>query len=411
MPEIEHFRGILYNRNMVDVSKVVAPPFDVISPEDKMGYQSLSEYNIVNLLLEDALPGDNEVDNKYARTARRFKKWFNGGILIRDEMPGFYVYAQEFEHEDEIKTRIGFIGLMRIADDETEILPHENTFEETKMDRLSLLKEVKANLSPIFTVFDDPQAQVERLLVDFVSRAYEPEILIADDEVTHKIWCLTDNTLINKIAEYLRSTFLFIADGHHRYESAKLYRDLMRSKLGKFTGDERFNFVMSYFVGCADKGLTIFPTHRIVSEVELEKIYRKMTENFLIEEVAGYDEMVNRMREGINLIGAYDGQKFSLLKLKEGICLDDGRSGAIRDLDVTVLHSFLIPTGMDVQFTRDADEVIAVVRSDPKSFGFFLNPVKVDQIKRVALSGERMPHKSTYFYPKLLSGLVINLLE
>lgn len=420
MPEIKHFRGVVYNQNLVNISKVVTPPYDVISPEDKIYYQNLSDYNIVNLLLEDALSGNNEVENKYTRTARHFKEWLDCGVLIRDEVPGFYIYAHEYPHEGKIKTRLGFIGLMRIADEDGEILPHENIFEKTKIDRLMLLKEVKANLSPIFSVFDDPQKRVENLLADFASHN-NPRIIISKDEVTHKVWSITDNAFIREIREYLRDTPFFIADGHHRYESARLYRELMRSNIGRFTGDESFNYVMSYFVSWTDKGLTILPTHRIVSKLDSEKIRHLMTANFLIEEVETYDEMVNKMQEVVNdnpptLIGVYNGKKFSLLRFKEGklnenISVTRLKSSAIRDLDVTILHSLLIPKDADVQFTRDPNEVIFTVRLNPDSFGFFLNPIRVEDIKRVALSGERLPHKSTYFYPKLLSGLVINRLD
>ena len=414
MPEVKHFRGILYNPNLVDISEVVAPPYDVISPEDKRYYQNLSEYNIVNLVLEGTLPGDNEIENKYTRTTRRFNNWLDHGILIRDEVPGLYVYAHEYLHEGELKTRLGFIGLMRITDKDDGILPHEDIFERTRMDRFMLLKEVKANLSPIFSVFDDPQNRVENLLADFVFRN-EPRIIISKDEVTHKIWSLTDNAFINEITEHLKDTLLFIADGHHRYESAKLYKELMRSNMSNFIGNESFNFIMSYFVGSADRGLTILSSHRIVSRVDSKKIHRGMSENFLIEEVKTYDEMLNKMREAVNdepptLIGVYDGKKFSLLRLKQGKRLDENISAALRNQDVTILHTLLIPTGTEVQFTRNPDKVISTVRSNSESFGFFLNPVKIEQVKRMALSGERMPHKSTYFHPKPLSGLVINLL-
>lgn len=414
MPKVRHFRGILYNRNLVDISKVAAPPYDVISPEKKRYYQSLSEYNIVDLLLEDELPDDSEVENKYTRTARCFKEWLNSDILIRDEVPGFYVYVQEYRHENELKTRIGFIGLLKIADEDEEVMPHENTFEKTRTDRFMLLKEVRANLSPIFSVFDDPHRQVENLLADFVSRN-KPRITIHTDGVTHKILNLTDDTLIKEITEYFKNTHLFIADGHHRYESAGLYRKFMHSSMSNFTGDESFNFLMSYFVGDTDEGLTILPSHRILSGVGLQEIHCRMTENFLIKEVESYEKMVNKMRKAMNdgesLMGFYDGRNFGLLRLKDGKQPDENISEILRELDVTILHSLLIPKTAEVQFTRDSNKVISTVKSNPNNFGFFINPVEVECVKNVALSGERMPHKSTYFYPKLLSGLVINRLD
>jgi len=415
MPEIRSFRGIVYNPNLVEISKVVAPPYDVISPEDKKYYQSLSKHNIVDLLLEEAREDDDKIENKYTRTAQRFKQWLNCKILIKDEVPGFYVYSQEYQHDGKTRRRLGFIGLVRIVDEEGEILPHENTFEKTKLDRYRLLKEVKANLSPIFSVFDDPQMRVNNLLDDFTKNNTH-RFIVSENEVIHKIWSVTDKSLIKEISEYLRDKPSFIADGHHRFESAMLYREFMRSKVDKFTENESFNFVMSYFVSWTDKGLSILPTHRIVKEIDYEDICRRISENFLVQKVSNYDELYSKMQTGfmnnsLTLIGAYDGEHFSLLRLKEGKQINEDISENLKELDVTVLHSLLIPKKADVEFTRDENELISSVKNNANCFGFFLNPVRVEQIKRVALSGERMPQKSTHFYPKLLSGLVINPLD
>ncbi|HID57027.1 TPA: DUF1015 domain-containing protein [Candidatus Poribacteria bacterium] len=400
MPEIRPFRGVLYDTSRVKLEKVVTPPYDVISDRKREVYKSLSPYNMVYLLLE----------SDYPKAAGRFRRWLREGVLRQEDRPAIYVYRQEFHHEGRKLTRLGFIARMRIAD-EDEPMPHENTFEAPKADRLKLLQHVKANLSPIFSVFDDPQNSVENLLREVIGRT-EPRVSLQVEGVIHQMWPVYEEEIIGKIAERLSRSYTFIADGHHRYESAKIYRDLMRSNSPEYTGEEPFNFVMTYFVSVSDEGLIILPTHRVLVGADSGEIRGRVKRSFESEEVSDLDEMFKRMRglvgEGRPSIGFYDGEGFKVLTLKDSSALSDSVPEALRDLDVVVLHSLLIPPEGDLRFTRDPLEVLSVVRSTPSSFGFFLSPIDPGKVKEVAFAGGRMPHKSTYFHPKPLSGLVIN---
>lgn len=400
MLQIRPFRGVLYDTSKVKLEKVVTPPYDVISDREREIYRRLSPYNMVHLLLEP----------DYPKAAERFRRWMKEGVLRRDDRPAIYVYLQEFRHEGRRLTRLGFIARMRIAD-EKELMPHENTFQGPKMDRFELLRHVRANLSPIFSVFDDPQNHVSNLLREAIRRS-RPKMELQIEGVTHQMWSVDDEETIERVAEELSRSYAFIADGHHRYESARMYRDLMRSKLARFSGEEPFNFVMSYFVSVSDEGLIILPTHRILLEADSEEIRGRIERFFESEEVRNLDEMFERMRERAKgeapPIGLYDGEGFKVLTLRDNSCLGDSVAEALRDLDVAVLHALLIPPEGDLRFTRDPQEVLDLVGRTPSSFGFFLNPIDPEKVKEVALAGERMPHKSTYFYPKPLSGLVIN---
>jgi len=400
MPEIRPFRGVLYDTSRVRIEEVVPPPYDVISDREKEFYKSLNPYNMVYLLLEP----------DYPKAAERFRRWLREGVLKQDDRPAIYIYRQEFPHGGRKIARLGFIARMRIADGD-ELMPHENTFEGPKMDRLRLLQHVGANLSPIFSVFDDPQNHVENLLREVI-RDEKPRVDVLIEGVTHQMWSVDEKVVIGKVAEKLSRSYAFIADGHHRYESARIYRDLMRSKLPRYSGEEPFNFVMSYFVSVSDEGLIILPTHRVLVGADSKEIRRRIEKFFESEVVRDLDEMFERMRERAGEksppIGLYDGERFRVLVLRDSSTLSGSVPEMLRDLDVTVLHALLIPSGGDLRFTRDPLEVLRSVRATPSSFGFFLNPIDPGKVREVALAGERMPHKSTYFYPKPLSGLVIN---
>ena len=400
MLEIRPFRGVLYDTSRVRIEEVVTPPYDVISDREKEFYKSLNPYNMVYLLLEP----------DYPKAAERFRRWLREGVLRQDDRPAIYIYRQEFPHGGRKIARLGFIARMRIADGD-ELMPHENTFEGPKMDRLRLLQHVRANLSPIFSVFDDPQNHVENLLREVI-RDEKPRVDVLIEGVTHQMWSVDERVVIGKVAEKLSRSYAFIADGHHRYESARIYRDLMRSKLPRYSGEEPFNFVMSYFVSVSDEGLIILPTHRVLVGADSKEIRRRIEKFFESEVVCDLDEMFERMRERAGEksppIGLYDGERFRVLVLRDSSTLSGSVPEMLLDLDVTVLHALLIPSGGDLRFTRDPLEVLRSVRTTPSSFGFFLNPIDPEKVREVALAGERMPHKSTYFYPKPLSGLVIN---
>ena len=396
MPEIRPFKGVLYNPERVRIEDVVAPPYDVIPPQEQEIYRSLSPYNIVHIALEP----------DYAEAARRFERWLEEGVLLRDPAPSIYVYRREYRFEGEDRVDLGFIALMRIPEGEGEVLPHEETFEGPKKDRLLLLQHVRANLSPVFLLYEDPTGEIGRALREAIS-GRPPRIELVKERVAHALWSVPDDDLASGISRLLGCSKLIIADGHHRFESARIYRDMMRSLSPNPTGEEGFNFVMCYFADVSSPGLLILPTHRIALGVDPAEVELRIEERFEAEEVWGLGEMFALMRrsEGI-CIGIFDGERLRVARFKGGGL--EGVPEVLRELDVVILHRLLIPPEARVEFTRDPQEVIHAVIENPSSYGFFLNPIDPRLVKRVALAGHKMPHKSTYFYPKPLSGLVIN---
>ena len=325
----------------------------------------------------------------------------------------------------EKKIRLGFIGLLHLGDANSAIFGHEHTRLEPKEDRLKLLKSVKANLSPIFVLFNDKMRVIQTTYQQHVL-GKEPFVNITDgDGVTHKLWRLNAPDVLNKIQTNMRQENIFIADGHHRYEVACAYREQMKEKRTAITGEEDFNYILSYFTNTRSQGLSILPIHRLVrlspgfdkdgfmlnlkDYFQLHEIDDKLRFLFLMKK-AGYAEHV---------LGMYSDKKYWLLRLKNVKILDKfmpEKPKSYRSLDVSALNCIILKKILglnlteneDISFSPHTDQLIEEVDRGHSLVAFFLNPVKVEQIISVALDGERMPPKSTYFYPKVLSGLVIN---
>ncbi len=426
MPHIEPFRGILYNPGKAKADKVVAPPYDVISPEMQDELYRASDYNIVRLILGKEEPGDSEENNKYKRARQFFNEWLGKEILIQDKEPAIYVYAQEYSHKKKNKGGLGFIACMKIEDPGTSrVLPHEKTFAKPKEDRLNLIREVNANLSSVFTLFEDEAGEVAAVLRQVLKE--KPAIDVKQEGVRHKLWKLKDRAAVSKIQKLMSGKDIFIADGHHRYEVATMYRNEMRSKEGPGKG---YDYVMMYFSPMDEKILTILSTHRLIKEIgmDIEELLKRMEAYFDIKVLKNakqlFEEM-NAVKSDEYAFGIYYKNKsFYLLKLKKDInpdsAIKENRSSEYKRLDVAILHGLIfdnilglkekIADAQNVIYTRDEDYAIDEVNKGTCEAAFFLNPTRVSQVRDVARIGDKMPHKSTYFYPKLLSGLVINKL-
>lgn len=422
MTKIKPFRAVIYNQEKIkDVSSAVCPPYDIISPVHQEHYHRINPCNLAHILLGKDIPGED----KYQRAANYFKDWLKNEILVRDEKPAIYFYTQDYNLRGEKRMRFGFIGLLHLEDNNPSIFGHEHTRLEPKEDRFSLLKAVKANLSPIFVLFYDKKRIIQYIHQHHIQGKL-PFIDIADDEKTvHKLWRLDSEDVLDKVQLAMKSEDFFIADGHHRYEVALAYRDKMKNKLGAISGEEDFNYMLSYFTNIDSRGLVILPIHRLVrldaklnpdnlrsaflDYFDLEMIKDKIRFFFLLEK-AGQTE---------HLLGVYRDKKYWLLRLKNIKILDkliSDKPKEYRNLDVCILNYIVLNKilGLDwenkenITFSPHPDELIERVDNDADYIAFFLNPVKVQQMVQVALSGEKMPAKSTYFYPKVLSGLVIN---
>lgn len=424
MTKIMPFKALIYNQEKVgDLSKVVCPPYDVISPARQDYLHEIDTHNFIHILLGKDTP---EMD-RYRRAAEYFKEWQKEKIFIQDEKPSVYFYAQDFYVRGEKRTRYGFIALLYL-ESKNSVFGHENTHSEAKTDRLKLLKRVKANLSPIFVVSVDKKRVIQRILREYC-KAKKPFIDITDDEkVSHRLWRVDSPDVIDKIEEGMRDENMFIADGHHRYEVACAYRDELKEKLGAVTGDESFNYILSYFTDVASGGLTIFPIHRLVKlskHVDTQLLKTGLQSYFDVEEIKDKTRFFFLLEKGgrsEHIIGMYKDKRYWLLRLKNIKILDrmiQDKPQEYRRMDICVLNYLvlkeILSLSLDdkdtITYSIASDEMMQEVDSHPNYIAFFLNPVKIEQIMAVALTGNKMPPKSTYFYPKVLSGLVINKVD
>ncbi|MGB2601791.1 MAG: DUF1015 domain-containing protein [Candidatus Omnitrophota bacterium] len=428
MAEIRPFKGILYNSAKIsgDYSKVVAPPYDVISEEERDELYEKSPYNIIRLILGKAIEGDNETVNKYTRAKGLFNEWQEEGILATDEVESFYAYLQEYEYKGRKCGRIGFMGLMKIGESGGDaLLPHEYTLAKPKEDRMNLMKQVESNLSPIFSLYDDPEGKLKEVL-EKVADESDPVIDVTVSGQRHVIWRLSDSSAIGEIVSWLDGKNLFIADGHHRYEVAKMYRDMRRKEEGY---DGSADYIMMYFTDMSDSdNLTVMGTHRVVKVMPTsndDEVALKMQEYFDVIEYSTLQELMdaleNQMEEG-NAFGFFGGNKYLLMKPKDREALlaliKGDKTNDWKSLDVSVLHSAVYESILSVSgeegnitYVKMPEEAEKLIKSGSHTAAFFLNPTRVAQMKAVAEHREMMPQKSTYFYPKLLTGLVINKFE
>lgn len=443
MAIIKPFKGILYNKERFeDFSKVTAPPYDVISPTEQEELYKLSDFNVVRLILGKEHGGDNEQNNKYTRAAATFKKWLQEGVLKEDLNPSIYVYQQEYELKNGKKAkRTGFIALVKLEDLETgQIRPHERTLSKPKQDRFNLLKSTKASFCQIFGLYADPKNQISTILSRIPPS--QPEIEIIDsDSVVHSLWKIVNTQIIEEITKIMEDKTLYIADGHHRYETALKFQDEIRKSTLNYNGEELFNYVMMMLVDMNSQELTVLPIHRVLKnlkENDIKRLTKNLRAYFDIEtfEFNNETEQNQRMRffdllrsrgEKKHVFGMYSGNsKYYLLTLKNEQILDKvlkkQNVEKWKRLDVAILHSLIIDYLLHVKSTdteiqahiehiKDENEAIALVNSKQYQLAFFLNPTKVSQIKDISSQGAVLPQKSTFFYPKLLSGLVMFKLE
>jgi uncharacterized protein (DUF1015 family) len=420
MTEINTFKAIVFNPDKVkDLSKVFCPPYDVISKKEQNMYYKKNPNNFIRVILGKDLPGDNLRENRYTRARKTFEKWLKTGILREDKERSFYFYSQEYVYKGERRSRLGFIGLLRLkqSSKKSKIFPHESTQWEAKEDRFQLIKRLKANLSPIFVLFSDKDKMISRIF-DRYLLGEEPFIDISDMEgIKTRLWRLSDDTVVKRLKEYMKDKSIYIADGHHRYEVAQFFCNIMKKKKrNKFTGKEDFNYIMAYFTDLNSKDLQILPIHRLIKRLPLD--INVLQGDFSIEKVKDKYELFILLRKaGIaeHAYGIYKDSKYFLLRFNYPSRLDQYISIGSREfknLDVSILQYIIFKKlkvkDKDVVYIKDEEQAINMVDEQKAEAVFFLNPVKIEQLRIIASGGEKMPPKSTYFYPKVLSGLVIN---
>ncbi len=413
MAVIKPFRAVRYNPEfIVDYRGVVTPPYDLIDPCHRQKYHEASPYNSIRLILGLDRNGDHHGENRFIRAARCWRRWRAEEILIQDEQPGFYVYEQQFTSPPgRIRRRLGLICLLRLEEYENQVvLPHERTFPGPKADLLRLLEETQANFSQIFCFYEDGSGSVDDLLRAQIQM--EPTIEVTDEEeVTHRLWPIYNPAIISYLQSYFAHKQVFIADGHHRYESALEYS---RRRAGG--SDQPYDYILAALFS-ANEDLTILPTHRLVGEMlATETKLNRASRTFNIERLPADDPpgkypAILAQRPGSFI--CYGGRDRSyLLSLRSPAALKELESyaPACRRLDVSILHAGLLD-GLSqpsrLGFTQDVHTAVKLVDKGSYLTAFLLNPTPVESIMTVARSGSIMPPKSTYSFPKLLSGLVM----
>ncbi|MBI1911555.1 MAG: DUF1015 domain-containing protein [Deltaproteobacteria bacterium] len=443
MAEIIPFRGLLYNSGKVgDLNKVMAPPYDVISPKFQDELYNRHPNNIIRLILAKTNPSDTEGNDRYSRAAADLEKWLGEGVLAKDEKPAIYYYTQTYTLKTgKRQTRKGFIGLSKLVDFGKGVHPHERTLSGPKADRLKLMQACNANFSCIFSLYSDPKLLINATL-DAATKGVAPIIEVADDDgIENKVWRIDDPEVIKKVTEPMNDKTLFIADGHHRYETALNYRNYMREKNPDYTGAELFNYVMMYFSNMDDEGMTIWPTHRVIHSVknydgkaflaecakyfDIEAFeFTEANEADVKKAFLGRLEAAGKEKIAMGLC-MRSCSSYQVLTLKDNNTMDSVFGSTIpevfKNLDVTVLHALVLNKILGITqeaqekqenllYVKSYDEALSACKKETNQLVFLLNSTKIEQVKAVAEAGLVMPQKSTYFYPKLLSGLTLNLL-
>lgn len=415
MAEVQPFRGIRYRlERPEDAAAVVAPPYDVISPADQVALEEKDPRNIVRLELSRDQAGDDDSRNRYTRAAELFRSWLDEGALIREDAPALYVYGQRYQVGDTQQERLGLMAGLKIEPYEAGVvLPHEQTFPKHKEDRFRLLSTARAQFSPIFGLYAAPEASVRQHLE--AESSGTPAATAVDHEgVEHRIWPVTDPEFANWASATFAGKQVFIADGHHRYETSMRYQAYRRGQEPDAPASA-FDYVMTFLVEMDDPGLVLLPTHRLVPGglPTPEEIRSRLEPYFRFEDTTLADvDQLEHQQIGIVLP---DGRawKLTLTDTEAVNRLDQAHSAAWRDLDVVLLHRLVLEKALgldehaEIVYTRDPAEARDRVTSGEFQASFLLPSPRVEELKDVAGAGDKMPHKSTYFWPKAISGLVI----
>ncbi len=426
MAEIRPFRGLRFCTEKAGaIEELTCPPYDIISEEQRQAYLKENEHNVIRLELPRG-------ENPYEEAGKTLRAWESEGVLKQDEKESLYIYEEEFTAHGQRKSMKGFICRVKIEPfDKGVVLPHEETLSKAKTDRFNLMKSCFCNFSQIYSLYMDPAHSTQKR-IDVLS-AGKPDVEMTDaDGVTHRMWIVSDEKAVSDICGDFAERKLYIADGHHRYETSLNFRNWCREQGLSGEGDDT-DYVMMMLVDMEHEGLVVFPTHRLVRNLEnldLNRVVEACRQYFDVTSEQGVSTIGSRLdalyQKGEKAFALYaGGDDWTLLVLKDKEILPSllpGKSAASQGLDVTVLHTLVLEKlfGIDAEnmaqqinltYTRDFGEAIDSVQSGASQCAFLLNPTRVQEIRDVAAAGEKMPQKSTYFYPKLITGLVMNKLR
>lgn len=423
MPKIKSFQGVRYESSKVLLKDVVCPPYDVINSKQKKMYKANSPYNIVRIILPDSKKNSG-ID--YIKLKDVLNNWTDKGIILKDDKPALYIYSQQYNIDNRFYERSGIIGLVELKNEkEREVLPHEKIFQGPLLDRARLIQELKSHLSPIFIIFNDEKAAATDLIRDII-RKHKPDDEVKFEGINNRLWKITDEALIERLTGIMEKAGVFIADGHHRFEASMKVNDYF-SKRGEKDGGHKYT--LAYFVSCDDPGLIILPTYRAVKNLpngfSFEYIIKKTGEYFDCEKVAAKDvdnTLNSAAKAGKHTFIFYIDGRYMSITLKNNEIVRKFRlknkSDCWNNLDVSILHNMIfnkllsikeeINGKKNIYYYKDRKELLRELKNGRIKLGVFFNAPSVRDVKEIADSGERMPQKSTYFFPKPLTGMVIH---
>lgn len=439
MADIKPFRLVHYNGKCASqLDKLITPPYDVISVEQQEAFYQRHPLNIIRLVLGKQYPSDNENENRYTRAGATLKQWLHDGTLVKKQRPGIMIYRMDFQHPEGGRRQLdGIVALVKVEDyGKGKVLPHEKTYRGPKADQLNIMRHCRGNVTPIHGLFDDQTDTVMNEYSRFTQGPPQQETVDSDGTV-HQTWTMEDDQAISRIVSALRDKSIFIADGHHRYETALAYKKEVL-ETGGLNGNGAADYVMMYLTSMTHPGLTILPAHRMVKglrDIDVPLVLQKLEPYFHHEELCfaqgNRDEVSQRLVDRIasySEIGGKFGmvvqgeECFQLLRLRNfeevEALMDPSIPSTLKRLDVTILREIVIGRGLGldrddpeghIEYTPLISEALEKALLGEVQVSFILNPTRVDQMRTAAEWGHKLPHKSTYFFPKLSSGLVLNI--
>lgn len=423
MAEIKPFRGVRFTEQAGPMDELLCPPYDIINAEQRAEYLKKNPRNIVKV----ELPVDEEgVSDKYAKAAETLKDWMADGTMARDPKPALYIYEEEYTLHGETKSVRGIFSLVKLEEfDKGVIMPHEFTLSKPKQDRFNLISATHSNTSTIYSLYSDKGERTKSKLDMLTER--KPDVEATEGKCIHRLWVIDDPLEVSAICRDFEKRCLYIADGHHRYETSLKYRNTCHEN-GAPDGSP-CDYVMMLLVNMDENQFSLFPTHRLIknaADFDVDKFVEGIKENFHVDKHSGVNSIKPTLEEyyhrGYKVVAWYVGNdEWYLLRLRSS-CNEMNKimpnsSEALRTLDISILHQLVLDRVMHcnnedcVNYTRSFTEAIAAVNDGKYQCCFILNPTRIQDIKNIVDAGEKMPQKSTYFYPKPTTGLVLNVYE
>ncbi len=433
MLKIKPFSALRYNSDSIsDMAEVIAPPYDIISPAEQDELYQKNPFNVIRLELGKEYADDTPAKNRYTRTKAELDTWKSKKVLIREDKPAFYLYEHRYDLDGQTHTLTGLVAAVELRDfSEGVVLPHENVLKGPVTDRFELLKACSTNFSQVFTLYDDPKNQLDTLLADYTNQTPLYDTILPSER--YRVWKIQEAPIVHQIEAFFADKVLFIADGHHRYTTGVAYKEYCHATYGPLPADSQANYGMIFLTNLYHPALHLFPTHRVCfglpnfdQAVFLEAVKAYFDVQSFTDKSACTD-YVNSAGTEKKIFGViFKHNTYVALTLKGfdviASFFPGTASSALKNLDVSILHSVILqgilnltPDSIQKQenlrYIKDAEDVFSSLGSGDYDIGFLMNPTRIEEMRDVSLASEKMPQKSTYFYPKLISGLLMNEID